>query len=267
MSIEKKFKSYLAAYDGTPRDFATMESRFEEMSHPDFVLHQSDGSTVTREQMKQTHANLFEAGTKVDLLYFKQNPSTIEFKFRMTNGQCDFTIHNIATLQDGKIIKEEPADTSKPQMWINFESYLAAFDGTPKSFSEVEHLFDALYHDDFESNTLDKVQCKEEVKQHHELFLRLGSKATLLLFKGVGPDTVEFKARMENDELNVVVHNVAVVKDNKFITYKPVDKESLESVKKIRNVCDKYNTEMSCGGTKTTALGSHAEDVAVSSPQ
>jgi phenylpropionate dioxygenase-like ring-hydroxylating dioxygenase large terminal subunit len=140
MSIEKKFKSYLAAYDGTPRDFATMESQFDEMSHPDFVLHQSDGSTVTREQMKQTHANLFEAGTKVDLLYFKQNPSTIEFKFRMTNGQCDFTIHNIATLQDGKIIKEEPADTSKPQKWINFESYLAAFDGTPKSFSEVEQI-------------------------------------------------------------------------------------------------------------------------------
>jgi hypothetical protein len=98
----------------------------------------------------------------------------------MTNDQCEFTIHNIATLQDGKIIKEEPVDTSKNQIRINFESYLAAFDGTPKAFPKVGHLFVALFHKDLENNTLGKVQRTADIKQHHELFLRLGSKKTLL---------------------------------------------------------------------------------------
>ena len=55
---------------------------------------------------------------------------------------------------------------------------------------------------------------------------------------------------MKNDELDVEILSISKMKDNKIITYKTADEESLESLKKIREVYAKYDTEMSFDSTK-----------------
>jgi hypothetical protein len=73
---------------------------------------------------------------------------------------------------------------------------------------------------------------------------------------------------MKNDELDVEILSISKMKDNEIITYKTADEESLESLKKIREVYAKYDTEMSFDSTKkVTELDSQAENVAISSSQ
>ena len=46
-------------------------------------------------------------------------------------------------------MKEQPTNhTGGPLLEQRFRQYLSAFDGKKKDFSEVEHLFDAIFHKD-----------------------------------------------------------------------------------------------------------------------
>ena len=63
-----------------------------------------------------------------------------------------------------------------------FRQYLAAFDGKKKDFSEVEHLFDALFHEEF-SDTIHVHQqtlSREQTKALHAGFFAMGTKAKLV---------------------------------------------------------------------------------------
>lgn len=66
----------------------------------------------------------------------------------------------------------------------------------------------------------------------------------MIFFKEVGPTTVEFKFRMKNEKVDVVVHNVAKVKDNKFIASEPVDGDSFRYVSHIRDAYETYKSEV-----------------------
>jgi hypothetical protein len=162
------------------------------------------------------------------------SPSTVEFKFHSSNDQWDITVHNIGTVKDGRLYRAKPVKESgsKPLLLINFNAYIAAFDGTPKDYSQVSQIVDAVYHDEFEYQADGKTVDKGVIKQYQAKFFALGSKATPLHFKEVGSE-VEFGFRLVNENFDTVFHNVAQVKDNKIIAFAPKDQAY---VKKVREV-------------------------------
>lgn len=235
MSIENKFGTYLAALDGNHKDFSSIEHLFEDLFHLEFVLEEND-SPINRDQMKEFQAKACNMGSKFTLLHFSTtSPSTVEFKFHSSNDQWDITVHNIGTVKDGKLYRAKPVKESgsKPLLLVNFEAYIAAFDGTPKDYSQVSHIVDAVYHDEFEYQADGKPVDKGVIKQYQAKFFALGSKATLLHFKEVGSETVEFEFRLVNENFDTVFHNVAQVKDNKIIAFALKDQAY---VKKVREV-------------------------------
>eukprot|EP00804_Cyclotella_cryptica_P026070 CCRYP_013936-RA/>CCRYP_013936-RA protein AED:0.11 eAED:0.11 QI:0/-1/0/1/-1/1/1/0/279 len=279
MSIENKFRTYLSAFDGTKKDFSNMEHLFEEIYDKDFVL-VDDGHVIDREQIKRIHEKAFEHGSTATLLQVSSHfvedssfgdmeESTIEFKFRLTNDEWDIVIHNIATVQGNKLIRAKLVEETKPILFINFEAYMNAFDGTSKDIATVTHIFDHLYHDDFVYELDGKSINKHQMKDLHASMFALGSKATCVLFKEVGSGQVEFKFRMVNDKMNVAIHNIATVEDNRLLVAKPIDQGSSESVGKVLGSSELCAAGKIASSTNWTKSWTEIEsgDVAIVAPQ
>lgn len=225
MTVEQKFCDYLSAFDGTVKGFSTIEPLFEALFHADFVLEENE-STVSKEQMKQFQAKACNLGSKFTLLQLSAlSPTTFEFKFKSTNVEWDITVHNIATIKDDKLYRASPVvdSGSKPLLLINFKTYVSAFNGLIKDFSEVAGLFDAIYHEDFTYNSESNAVNRQHLKQHHANFLKLGSKATLEAFKEINHDTIEFKLRIVNRKTDITIHNIAKLQGNTIISVMPVN--------------------------------------------
>jgi len=93
MSIENRIRSYLAALDGSPKDFASVEHLFDDVYHPEFVF-EENGKIVSREEIKQTRAKGFKLGSKATpLLLRSTSPDTMESKFRLMNSHWDVVVH------------------------------------------------------------------------------------------------------------------------------------------------------------------------------
>ena len=143
--------------------------------------------------------------------------------------------------------------------------YLAAFDGTPKDFSEVEPLFDALYHQDFASTQKlynkdhhlelsDKygyeVSTRDEVKEMHADLLSKGSSVTLLHFRKVGLNCIDVEFRLTNEEEDTNSRVIYSIEDGKLASAREVD--SFTSIVRARCASDlrlwrvfgKYGTNM-----------------------
>ena len=116
--------------------------------------------------------------------------------------------------------------------------YLSLFDGKKKSIEEVEHVFNALYHEDCvvtdkEGNT----RNRDEMKEHHAKKLAMASKCTLLLFRVITYDTIEIKYRLVNDEEDKVIYQLLTTdNDNKIVKARVMIEDSLE---KDVIVCEK----------------------------
>ena len=279
MSIENKFRTYLAAFDGNKKSFSEIGQLFEEIYDKDFVLVEN-GSEIDREQIKRIQAKGFELGSTATLLQFSTyfvedssfedlEESTIEFKVRFTNDEWDIVIHNIATVRGNKFVRAKPVEDARPILLINFQAYMDSFDGTPKDISSVSNLFEGLYHDDFVYQLDGKSINRHQMKTVHANFFALGSKATCLLFKNVGSDQVEFKFRMVNGKMNIVVHNLATVEGNKFITCKPIDQASLKSVAKALDASEVYDASKNASGTNwmKSVTENESGDAAIVAPQ
>jgi hypothetical protein len=146
---------------------------------------------------------------------------SIENKFRTSLAdQRAIVIHCNATITDGKIYRAQLVEGSKAILLRNLQAYAAEHDGTSKPFSEVSHLFDKIYDDEFILQAGGITFTKDQLKRIHSEDIALGDKVTLLLFKEVGNDSVEFKLRKTNDD--VVIHIIAKVKGNKLISARPV---------------------------------------------
>jgi hypothetical protein len=267
MSIEIKFRTYLATLDGSSKDFSSVAHLFDELYHNEFTL-EENGSTVTREQMKRIQAKAFELGSKATLLYCSASSSAIEYRFHLINDQWDFVIHCMAAVKDDKLYRAQPVEGSNPLLLINILTYVAEFDGTPKPFSEVSNLCDDIYHDDFVYQADGTPMDKAQVKKVESDFFALGSKATLLLLKEVGSDSIQFKFRLVNDKMDVVICNLAEVKNNKLVSSKPVDDTSKESVSKVRKTCETFEAEMmSLNAVNKSVDSQHELDNTISAPQ
>src|SRR6056300_1010841 len=83
---------------------------------------------------------------------------------------------------------------TKPTLEQKFRQYLAAFDGKKKDFSEVEHLFDALFHQNFCDAIhyrQEAPQTREQMKTLHARYFAMGTKATLIYYRRVGLKTID----------------------------------------------------------------------------
>lgn len=116
--------------------------------------------------------------------------------------------------------------------------YLTLFDGKKKTFEEVEHVFNALYHEDCVITDGDgNTKTREEMKQTHAKKLAMASKCTLLLFRVITFDTIEIKYRLVNDEEDKVIYQLLTTNgDNKVVKARVMVEESLE---KDVIVCEK----------------------------
>src|SRR5210317_238965 len=65
---------------------------------------------------------------------------------------------------------------TKPTLEQKIRQYLAVFDGKTKDFSDVEHLFDALFHSDYSStNQHYRHETRDQIKTLHSKFITMGT--------------------------------------------------------------------------------------------
>ena len=111
----------------------------------------------------------------------------------------------------------------------NFRGYCNNF-GIEQDPGKMRHLFDELYHDDY-VNELDGEHPldKDQLWKNQTAFIENGTSATVLMFKYVKPNVVEYKIHFEGtDELVCgTTHSVYELKDDKICSGRAVDESSV----------------------------------------
>ena len=161
MTLEENMRSYLAKFDGTVRDFSDVEGLFDSMFDDQFK--QMDGDTLSKEQLKTIHANCFSlgstaSGVKVQMLA----PQIFAFRFRIVNARADAVIHFVCQVSyTGKILTAKATEESVKSLLRarramahydverKFKAHLAVYDGTVKTYDEMEAPFEAAIHPNF----------------------------------------------------------------------------------------------------------------------
>ena len=146
--------------------------------------------------------------------------------------------------------------------------YFAAFDGKPKEFYKVKHLFDGVFDDKFLQVDEDNIS-RDELKQMHSTYLALGSRVEILRCKEVTTSSIEyidFKFRLTNDfpmqtklslttnnttvkAINISVHMIGTLASGKIVRAKMVTEDSRQALLKARHINTFYHVE-----TKLSAL-------------
>ena len=139
-----------------------------------------------------------------------------------SSSQARKTQEDAAATRDGeqqRTNKQQQQHTFGPTLEQKFRQYLAAFDGKKKDFSEVEHLFDALFHDDFSDTVYLSQQAtsKEQIKALHARYFAMGTKAKLLDYRRVGLKTIDVSYHLFNDEEDIVTRQLITRKNCRVI--------------------------------------------------
>lgn len=113
-SLEQKVRTYFYAFGGPSRDFSNIEDLFDDIYHEEIQLMEEDGQIYTREHLQKYHAYFLEnLGCLADLIEFHWlSRNRAEIKFVVFNEEVEILIHIIATVKDGKIVKQRPFDRS-----------------------------------------------------------------------------------------------------------------------------------------------------------
>ncbi len=90
--------------------------------------------------------------------FIDTNPAVTYYldKIRFGNELSEQTSQGDASTKTDERKQDEEKLTkynSVPTLEQKFRQHLAAFDGKKKDFSEVDHLFDALFHEEFSDTT------------------------------------------------------------------------------------------------------------------
>ncbi len=140
-----------------------------------------------------------------------------------SSSQARKTQEDAAATRDGEQQRtnkqQQQQHTFGPTLEQKFRQYLAAFDGKKKDFSEVEHLFDALFHDDFSDTVYLSQQAtsKEQIKTLHARYFAMGTKAKLLDYRRVGLKTIDVSYHLFNDEEDIVTRQLITRKNCRVI--------------------------------------------------
>ena len=96
--------------------------------------------------------------------------------------------------------------------------YLAAFDGTKTEFSEVENLFDALYHENFTISTKEgKRESRDTANQIAARKLALDYEVTIIHWKRIELSCVDIKYRLVNKTEDTTTRLVFNTLDTKIM--------------------------------------------------
>ena len=129
--------------------------------------------------------------------------------------------------------------------------YFASFDGTEKEFSQMEHLFDALYHEKFNLTFKDgKTLSRDATKEMQATYLAKGSKIKIIHLQKIGLDCINIEFHVENEEEKLTIRSVHSIEDGKLVRAQVVD--SFGSILKakcgngfrVNGVMARYQTNM-----------------------
>ena len=140
-----------------------------------------------------------------------------------SSPQARKTQDDAAATRDGEQQRtndKQDHHTFGPTLEQKFRQYLAAFDGKKKDFSEVEHLFDALFHQNFCDAIhyrQEAPQTREQVKALHARYFAMGTKAKLIYYRRVGLKTIDVSYHLFNDEEDIVTRQLITRKNCRVI--------------------------------------------------
>ena len=103
----------------------------------------------------------------------------------------------------------------------SFCAYMAAFDSTRRDFSEVNHHFHDVYHEDFSIEMNGHIINREELGHIQANHLEIGTKATIIHFKQTSNEVI-YKIHIVNEKVDLILHMIALVKDNKILQTRAV---------------------------------------------
>lgn len=119
-TCEAALRSYFAVFDGSKReDFSNIEPLFDALYAKNFTLVLKDdasytstssdifyGMTLSRDQVKDDHANKLSKGTKLTLIHFRKiGLNCVDVQFALKNEDEDIVIRAVFTIEDDKIVK------------------------------------------------------------------------------------------------------------------------------------------------------------------
>ena len=103
--------------------------------------------------------------------------------------------------------------------------YAALFDGTKKDFSEVEAIFDNLYHEDFVGKTSNGEKLNKEArKELDKQRVAAGAKITHVTYKRLDYNKALIELCMESEGKDVIIQTLVTIKDKKIIESNRVDR-------------------------------------------
>ena len=118
-------------------------------------------------------------------------------------------------------MEQSMMQTEGPSLEQRFRQYLSAFDGKKKDFSEVEHLFDALFHKYFfeTNNHLQQQQAvsREQIKAIHAMHFAMGTRATLIHYRRIGFHTIDVSYHLYNDQVDIAVRQLSSRMQNRIV--------------------------------------------------
>lgn len=97
------------------------------------------------------------------------------------------------------------------------QAYVQIYDGSVKSYEEMEDVFESLFHEAFrhtrDGRHIDKDQMRKKAKSR----LSIGTKADLILFEPLGEYTFEMKLHFVNRVADRQTHLKGTIQDEKLI--------------------------------------------------
>ena len=116
-------------------------------------------------------------------------------------------------------MKQTINETESMPCEVALRRYFATFDGNKKEFSEVQHLFDDLYHKDFQLDFQSFTLTRAVAKRAHSSYMSRGAQVTLIHFRHIGLDLVDVKFHINNseEEEDFIVHMMYTIQDDKLL--------------------------------------------------
>lgn len=111
-SFEPALRQYFSEFDGTKKEFSTVEAKFNHLYHDKFHVSFEDGEDFTRDEMKDLHTSFLTKGATVKIHHIRHiGLDTYDVKLvAEAEGEEDKTVHMVYTISDKKIIKAQEVD-------------------------------------------------------------------------------------------------------------------------------------------------------------
>lgn len=124
----------------------------------------------------------------------------------------------------------------------NFRNFYGNF-ANEQDLGKVKQLFNELYHEDF-VNELDGGSSlnKEQLWKIQTIRINTGAVATVLLFKYVKPDVVEYKIHFKGteDPVGKTVHCAYELKDGQIYRGRAVDESSIKTISNAKTALTNF---------------------------